>query len=87
MHVPLPLPSYIATQIWYKACEFSSDDICTAPGTDSCWVVKSDCGKPFIIEKTASHKFICDHQRCMMYKSSNICAHTVAVAKLTNNIL
>ena len=77
--VVLSLPSYIADEIWHKACEFECNDICKAPGSDSCWVVKSNSGKPYLIEKTALNKFSCDTQCCITFKSSSICSHTVAV--------
>ena len=82
----LSLPVYISDQLWSKACELSSGDICKAPGSECCWVVKSDCGKPYNVEKTSAFKFVCDVQRCMAYKSSHICAHTVAVARLINQL-
>jgi hypothetical protein len=77
----ISLPSFIAERIWKNTTKLSSSDICKAPGTDSCWVVKNISGtKPYIVEKTSVNRFICD-PNCLTYKVSNICPHTVAAAQ------
>ena len=76
------VPSYIASQIWSKAREVGVNDICSAPGSDNCWTVQGDIGKPYIVEKNTANKFICDSHCCLHYKTSNICAHIVGVEYL-----
>ncbi len=81
----LGLPCHIINDIWSKASELTSDDVCKAPGSESSWMVKSSSGKPYFIQKLSA-KFVCEMDRCMMYKVSKVCHHVVAVAKLNNNL-
>ena len=49
--------------------------------------MQGDIGKPYIVEKNTANKFICDSHRCLHYKTSNVCAHIVAVGiLLTDNL-
>ena len=81
----LNIPSSVKQDICHKADAFEAGDIAKAPGSESYWVVKSTCGKPYLVEKAMCNKYSCE-DRCTTYKSCKICAHTFAVAKLNNNL-
>ena len=76
------LPKQQLHGIWSKADSLAEDEsaIKSAPGDEAAWMVKSYSGKqPHYVKSGKTSGFICD-EHCLSYKSSKICAHSVALA-------
>ena len=87
----LDIPSHTKIQIWSNAQHYLSDlsAICKSPGEEDVWLVKSSQGKrPHYVKLSKSNRcnrYICDSD-CLAYKSSKICAHSVAVAQKNDHL-
>ena len=82
----LSIPQYVAEKLWNEGQELASLDsnICASPGcTDgNAWLVKSNISthqRPFFVECKKAGQLSCE-KSCIMFNSSGVCAHTVAVA-------
>ena len=87
----LDIPSHTKIQIWSSAQHYLSDlsAICKSPGEEDAWLVKSSQDKrPHYVKLSKSNRcnrYICDSD-CLTYKSSKICAHSVAVAEKNDHL-
>ena len=77
----LSLPAYMAQTIWCRSQTFSKSDsaIVVAPGDEGAYIVQSNSGN------CQTGGYVCDDQ-CIGYKSSKICAHTVAAVLKSGTI-
>ena len=66
----------------------SERDIVSVPGSDSkaMMVASKSSNAPHLVRSTADGQYSCDHG-CLPWKSSKICAHTVAVAEKNGELL
>ena len=87
----LDIPSHMKIQIWSNVQQHLSDPsaICKSPGKEDAWLVKSSKGnRPHYVKLSKSNRcnrYICDSD-CLAYKSSKICAHSVAIAQKNNHL-
>ena len=77
----LTLPVNMARTIWSRAGSIVEDAAITnAPGDDTAYIVRSNSGKrPHYVQPAKGGGYLCDEE-CLGYKSSKICAHTVAAS-------
>ena len=75
----LTLPVNMARTIWSRTRSIVEDAAITnAPGDDTAYIVRSNSGKrPHYVQPAKGGGYLCDEE-CLGYKSSKICAHTVA---------
>ena len=84
----LDLPSYVKETVWNRAKALVQDQsaMVPAPGDDSALMVMSNSGQqPHYVRQSKAGGYLCD-DRCLGYKSSKICSHTVA-APLKNGTI
>ncbi len=85
----LSLPPHFVKEVWAKARQLASGDnlLVQCPGDSMSWIVQSEKGdRPHFVKPAKKiGGFMCD-ERCLGYKCSKICSHTVAVALKNENI-
>ena len=81
------VPQYVAEKVWIDSQHLVSTEsnVCAYPGcTDgNCFLVKGTIAtrqRPYFVECKKNGQISCE-QSCMLYHSSGVCAHTVAVAQ------
>ena len=83
------LPQATLDSIWSKALEYvlSSSDVVAAPGGDpKAKMVSSRSNiSPHYVQVLGSGQYVCDNS-CLQWKSSQICAHTVAVSEKNGDL-
>ena len=83
------LPQATLNSIWAKALEYvtSSTDVVPAPGGDSKakMVSSRSNNSPHYVRALTSGQYVCDSS-CLQWKSSQICAHTVAVSESNSDL-
>ena len=84
----LSLPGHFSTDVWNKANRLSqsSDGMVQCPGDKSSWLVKSESSnRPHFVRSAKCGGYLCDEE-CLAYKSTKMCAHTIAVAIKTGSV-
>lgn len=83
------IPFVTLHSIWVKAEEYlnSSSDIVAAPGGNkkAKMVSSKSSITPHFVRCLSSGQYVCDNN-CLQWKSSQICAHVVAVAELNGEL-
>ena len=83
------LPFETISAIWVKAEQYlnSERDIVPAPGNDSkaMMVTSKSSVFPHFVSSSSQGQYSCDNG-CLQWKSSKICAHTVAVAEKNGDL-
>jgi len=86
----LSIPDYLAQKVWKESSTLleNKDSVCVSPGCHdgSQWLVQSTDStrkSPHFVEVCRNGQVKCE-QSCAVFKSSKICAHSVAVAQHTH---